>query len=219
MLAKLNLKGFGDSMIEAIDKFSLRELINLDMDYLAPRVGSTNAANFMALMEKLKTETIYDYTIIGSLGFSGIAAKKWQNLFSRTTINGIIHLYEDGHLEEFLKNTKGVGPVTAETICNEMPDYIDDIRYIRDNMPNVIESYGVITGKQIRFSGCRNLLLEQQLFNAGHDADSNSSVTKQTDILLVPYEGYTSSKTKKMPETGVIVPIQDFMSNMEYYLG
>jgi hypothetical protein len=100
-----------------------------------------------------------------------------------------------------------------------MDGFIDDIRYIIDNMPNVKDSMYPVTGKQIRFTGCRNLQLEKQLCNEGHDANSNASVTKQTDILLVPYEGYTSTKTKRMPDAGIIVSIQDFMNNPQYYLG
>lgn len=218
MLAKMNMKGFGESMIKAIGKYSLRELINLDEDYLAPRIGDGNAKNFIELMNRLKTEPIYDYNIVGSLGFTGIASKKWQNVFKNTTIDGLVKLYENNQLEEFLANVKGVGPVTAQTINNEMDLYIEDIRFIMSNMSNVVDSWNVRVGKQIRFSGCRNQQLEKQLCNAGYDADSSQSVTKQTDILIIPYEGYTSSKTKKMSSTGLIIPIEDFIANLDKYL-
>lgn len=218
MLAKMNLKGFGESMIKTIGKYRLRELIELDEEYLAPRIGEINAKNFVDLMNRLKSEPIYDYNIIGSLGFTGIASKKWQNVFKNTTIDGLVKLYDNGQLEEFLANIKGVGPITAETISQEMPLYIDDIKYILENMTNIVDSWNVRCGKQIRFSGCRNQQLEKQLCNAGYDANSSSSVTKKTDILIIPYEGYTSSKTKKMPSTGQIVPIEQFMANMNQYL-
>ena len=71
--------------------------------------------------------------------------------------------------------------------------------------------------KQIRFTGCRDQQLAELLCNAGYDAD-DSSVTKKTDILLIPYKGFVSGKVTKAPQNCMIVPIADFKSNMEFYL-
>lgn len=218
MLAKMNLKGFGEQMIDAINKFTLRELINLDMDYLAPRIGEGNAKNFIELMNRLKTEPIYDYMIVGSLGFTGIASKKWQVIFQNRTLTDIIDAYTNDKLEEVLMFNTGIGPSTIQIIDDEMEFFIEDLIFIT-TMKNVVSSFGVKAKKQIRFSGCRNQQLEEQLINAGYDADSSLGVTKKTDILIVPYEGYTSSKTKKMTGEGqLIVPISDFIANMSKYL-
>lgn len=222
MLSKMNLKGFGDSMITAIDKYNLRDIINLDSAYLAPRIGDGNAANFVKLMDDFKSKPIYDYEVIGSLGFTSIASKKWKNIFKQTTIDGLIGLFESGRLLEFLIGIEGIGETTAITICSELKLFMDDIKYIMNNMHNVRSYHDSISSssvqKQIRFSGCRDLQLEEQLRNAGYDADS-SGVTKQTDILLVPYKGYTSSKTKKLSSKGIIVPIREFKENLQFYLG
>jgi hypothetical protein len=72
--------------------------------------------------------------------------------------------------------------------------------------------------KQIRFTGCRNLQLQEQLINLGYDADGNAGVTKSTDILLVPYKGYTSNKISRISKNCKVVPIQDFISDMQKYL-
>lgn len=218
MLAKMNLKGFGEQMIEAIDKYSLKELISLDIEYLAPRIGEGNAKNFVELMNRLKTEPIYDYLIVGSLGFTGIASKKWQIIFQNMTLIDLINAYTNGVLEEALLCKNGIGPTTINIINDEMEFYIDDLVYIT-TMKNVVNSFGVKAKKEIRFSGCRNQQLEEQLINDGYDADSSLGVTKKTDILLIPYEGYTSTKTKKMTGEGqLIVPITDFIANMSKYL-
>ncbi|MCM1215968.1 MAG: hypothetical protein NC548_15785 [Lachnospiraceae bacterium] len=218
MLAKMNLKGFGEQMIEAIDKYTLRDLVNLDIEYLAPRIGAGNAKNFVELMNRLKTEPIYDYLIVGSLGFTGIASKKWQIIFQNMTLIDIINAYTNGVLEEALLCKNGIGPATIDIINDEMEFYIDDLIYIT-SMKNVVNSFGVKAKKQIRFSGCRDQQIEQLLINDGYDADSSLGVTKKTDILLIPYEGYTSTKTKKMTGEGqMIVPITDFVANMSKYL-
>jgi hypothetical protein len=112
------------------------------------------------------------------------------------------------------------GIVTLTTIVSEFPFFIKDIEFIVNHM-NIIDSYNVdlANRKQIRFTGCRDQQLAELLCNAGYDAD-DSSVTKKTDILLIPYEGFTSNKTQKAstnPST-LIVPIQDFINNMDKYL-
>lgn len=219
MLAKMNLKGFAESSVRSIGVYTFRELIDLDREYLLPRIGEVNSLTFVNLMIKLKTEPIYDYVLIGALGFTGIAQKTWKAILSAYTLQELLTMYQQLPLEEFrnyLVHINGIGPITAETIADEWEFFLEDLLYI-NSMPNVMVSKGSVQGKQIRFSGCRNKQLEEQLRNAGYDADSNSSVTKNTDILIVPYEGFSSSKTKKMG-AGLIVPINDFMENMDRYL-
>ena len=71
---------------------------------------------------------------------------------------------------------------------------------------------------QIRFTGFRNKQLSELLCNAGYDADDNSAVTKRTSILLVPYEGFTSSKVSKASSECKIVGYDNFIANMENYI-
>jgi hypothetical protein len=52
----------------------------------------------------------------------------------------------------------------------------------------------------------------------GHDANENAGVTKTTDVLIVPYDGYTSSKTSKVGENTIIVAHDEFVANMDKYL-
>ena len=69
----------------------------------------------------------------------------------------------------------------------------------------------------IRYTGFRDLQLSQQLCSMGYDA-KDGSVTKSTDILLVPTEGHQSSKMKKIGPDTRVIPVQKFKENMEYYL-
>jgi hypothetical protein len=72
---------------------------------------------------------------------------------------------------------------------------------------------------QIRFSGCRNQQLVQQLSIKGIDIDEGS-VTKKTSILIVPYTGFTSTKTVKAEKYGTkIVAMSDFIEHMKEYIG
>jgi hypothetical protein len=110
--------------------------------------------------------------------------------------------------------------ITKDTIIEEFPLYAKDIKYVLDNNMIIDSKGNGESKKQIRFSGIRNLQLMEQLSSEGYDIDEGS-VTKKTDILLVPYEGFSSSKVNKAlkQENTMIVPINDFIENMEKYLG
>ena len=58
----------------------------------------------------------------------------------------------------------------------------------------------------------------EELLGGTWDADENASVTKKTDILIVPYTGFTSNKTNKVSENCRIIPIDQFMSNLDEIL-
>jgi hypothetical protein len=51
----------------------------------------------------------------------------------------------------------------------------------------------------------------------GYDA-SDKSVTKDTFILLIPHNGYTSSKLSKVGPDTKVIPIEEFKNNMSKYL-
>ena len=84
-------------------------------------------------------------------------------------------------------------------------------------MENVMISKGIRSGKKIRFTGFRNAELVEKLMAMGHDA-SEGGITKTTDILLVPYPGYTSTKTSSVTENTLIVDVVSFSLDMNKYL-
>ena len=135
------------------------------------------------------------------------------------TLNDFIQLMEsgdEGMIFAKLSSMKGIGNITAKNIIDDYQYYRVDIDYIKNF--NIINSKDIQTKKQIRFTGCRNKQLEELLNSRGYDANGNASVTKQTDILLVPYAGFKSSKTSKISDHTLIIPIGDFMNDMERYL-
>ena len=99
-----------------------------------------------------------------------------------------------------------------------MEFFKEDIEYILFKMTNIVSSMGRKDGKSIRCTGFRNRELMEQLRSQGYDADDNGSVTKSTDILLVPYEDFSSSKTRKAGPNTIIVPVQEFVENIDKYL-
>lgn len=225
MFKKLNIKDFSDAYISKIGKYHLKDMFALtkeDVSFL----GEINSQKFIDSMNELKTKDIYDYRIIGALGFTNVATEKWKTILKNYDIYEIMLTLMEENGEERLKDMivgiKGIGPETANTIVTELPFFMDDIALI-SVMDNVIPIKVIISKlniKKIRFTGCRDSELIEFLSSKGHDI-TGGSLTKDTDILLIPYEGYESSKTKKAESNGsktIIVSIDEFRNNMEFYL-
>lgn len=215
MMKKLNLRDFAEESLAKVNVFSFKELMNLkqtDISYL----GDINSKKLIDQLTELKTNPIDDYKILGSLGFTGLAIEKWKLILSKYTLQELMNMDND-QLKFVLTQIKGIGQNTVDTIISEMNFYKEDLDYIM-SMKNIITSKNSkFNGKVIRFTGFRDKELAQLLSDRGHDA-SDGNVTKATDILLIPYHGFTSSKTNKCGENTLIVPIDEFRNNMDSYL-
>lgn len=216
MLQKMNVKGFADSTILQLGVYSFHELMSLKEEDIQ-QIGPTNAHNLIESLNELKRTRQEDYKIMGALGFTNIGPRKWKLILSEISLMDIVHT-KLKDVYDIICNIKGLGQSTAQTFAEEYKYYFEDIIYILNNM-NISHSINqtLLKGKHIRFSGVRNKELVETLRQMGHDAD-DSSVTKQTDILIVPYTGFTSTKTSKVTSDCIIVAIDEFMANMDKYL-
>jgi len=217
MLKKINFKGVAEETVKQIDIYTLREFLEMDYDYLKDHgVGPEFSANIIEQIKAFKASSIYDYRIIGALGFTNLAEAAWKIVLQNFSLEQVMS-FDDDDLRIALMHLKGLGPISVQTIVNERKWFADDLIYI-SKMPNVIVSLGQsVTGKHIRFSGCRDHDMMTHLQQMGHDC-TEGSVTRETDILLVPALGFTSTKTAKLPPNAIIVPIGEFRAHMEDYL-
>ena len=225
MFNKLNIKGFAESSFTALNKSHLYELMHTTKSEFIDKLGNADGNNIYNELQKLKSEPLKDYIIMGALGFTSIAHKKWQSILQQITVKDLIYLFTKFPVYEeiypkLLSIIPNIGEKTLDTILKEFRFFTQDIEEIL-SWNNLIDSYGTIKGNklQIRFTGIRNKQLSELLCNAGYDADDSSSVSKKTDILLVPYQGFNSSKVNKVSENCKIIPIDNFISNMKLYLG
>jgi hypothetical protein len=220
LLDKLNLKDFSESAIGGIlDVIQLECITLVDLLNIDPKnvqfLGQNDSIKFMDRINELKTQPIYDFKIVGALGFTGIANEKWRTILNKFFLSDLLSMNHD-ELRSNLLSIKGIGPTTVDIICNEIEFFINDLMYIL-NMPNVISTKGIKFGKSIRFTGVRDKELMETLCDMGHDA-SEGSVTQTTDILLVPIATHESSKTKKVGPNTQIITIEEFRNNMDKYL-
>ena len=230
MLKKLGFKGFSEESVKTLQIRSLVDLLNMTEERCM-WLGDANGKKFIEALNKFKTTPIPDYVILGSIGFSNIASTKWKNILKSITVKQLIE-EPDMVVSSLLNRSKsGIGDKTTTTIVTERHIFREDLIAI-NLMNNVVTSGKNADGgrtqmftnaKTIRFTGFRNIDLMNQLCAYGHDC-SEGSVTKKTDILLIPYAGFKSSKTdtaEKYNSNGSfirILPIQDFLSNMQFYL-
>ena len=218
MLAKLDLKDFSEQTIRAINKLSLTALSGLmieDVRFL----GEVTSKNLINRITELKDTPMYDYVLVGSLGFSSVAIEKWKTIFSKLDIVDLL-VMTDEELTESLSSIKGIGPLTISTIVNER-------EYFRMDLVTIMKDFKVINskeikqgGKVIRFTGVRDDELVNRIKSLYPNTDiGEGGVTKATNILVVPYEGFSSSKTAKASKYGTImITPKDLSDNIARYL-
>lgn len=216
MMSKLNLKDFGEETFRVLGTNSLSELLRYTYEDVK-NLGPLTAEKLIARINEVKTTPLYDYKIMGSIGFTGIAIETWKKILNIIPLIQVVtDTDEDLYLK--LKSIKGIGDVTARTIVLERHDLEDDISEILA-LPNLILSFGLKSGKTIRYTGCRpDDDLTAYLTSKGCDARPDAGVTKSTDILVVPYIGFSSSKVSKVGEDTVIVDFVEFKTNPDMYL-
>lgn len=197
MFYKLGFKDFSEVSIINLGTPSFKQLMEYDSNEAMLVLGDVLGAKFMSRIEQFKNEKHYDYEVIGALGFSSVADSKWKLILKNVSISNIINLDDKG-LYNRLTSISGIATKTAGTIIFERHMFKNDLIYIM-NMPNIIKTFGRDDNRiQVRFTGFRDPELATAFEQIGFDADMSKSITKKTAILLVPYEGFVSTKTTKI---------------------
>lgn len=217
MMAKLNLKDFGEETFRLLKTSSFYELMSYTKEYLMQFLGEITAEKLIERINEIRNTPIYDYKILGAIGFTGIAGETWRKILNVVNLEEIIYL-EDDQLRSVLSQIRGIGPKTIDIIVFERYGLLKDLQLI-DSLTNVISSKGLKQGKTIRYTGCRpDEQLTAYLTSLGCDARPDAGVTKTTDVLVVPYIGFSSSKMNKIGEQTIVVDIAEFKMNPNKYV-
>lgn len=225
MVQQLGIQGFSDeSMIklDSIGLYTFRNFMECSEEQLSSVFGPKTTENLIIQRDNLKNNTIKDYEIIGSLGFDNMAKLTWKKIFNKIRLQDLVSMPES-ELEVALVSIHGIGRVKATTVIEQLPFFIEDIVYILNNL-NVVSTTGTSSkGLVIRMTGFRDKELIDSL-SEFHDI-SDGSITRNTNILLVPTEGYDSGNkmatAKRYIEQGCnikIIPVNVFKGNLEQYL-
>ena len=218
MMAKLNLKDFGEETFRALGTKSITDLLNYEKEDISKVLGPLTTDKLLWRIQEIKDTPIFDYKIFGAIGFTGIAIETWRKIFNKITIIELMNLTPED-LYTKLRSIRGIGEVIANTIVNEREIFAEDIKTILTKL-TVYNSYGVeLNGKSIRFTGCRPTdEMINYLVSKGCDARAEGGTSKNTDVLVVPYIGFSSSKTSRVGENTVIVDMAEFSNNMDKYI-
>lgn len=219
MIKKLGFKDFSRAYISKLDIKSFRDLIELDKMYSAELIGDALTNKLFDQINKIKSEPLPDYKVVGALGFSSISAERWRIILNNVSLNAIIH-NDDDSVRRLISMVKGIGKVIADTIAKERHAFMDDLLLI-ESMPNLQitfrgEGASVQDRKTVRFTGFRSSVLEEEFNKLGFDADGNKSVTKKTDILVIPYPGFVSSKLSKISPNCLVLSEKDAYDYIMY---
>lgn len=224
MIKKLKIKDFDESNLEKLGLYNIKDILEVTSEYAHSVFGELTAESILDQVKALKGNNLKDYEIVGSLGFDNIAEKKWKLILNVYSIQDILSM-DKTTLYNSLLNIRGIGEGISTVVSESIDFFREDLQYILDNFENMVCTKGAkCTGKVIRMSGFRDANLISLLNDNGHDA-SDGSVVVNTDIFLVPYEGYSEgNKYKRVMDLNSkgasiqIVPIQLFLDNMDMYL-
>lgn len=223
MLNKLDVKDFSQSAVEQLNVTSFHELMKMSIDDFSV-LGPGNKIKLYNELQKLRNNPLPDFRIIGALGFTNIYARRWQLIFKHYSLPDIYGMYlsDRANMKVLLSNIKGVGPVIADTIISEFGFFEEDIKYIIANSLYIQTPIGKEEDIKyvIRFTGFRDPQLAAVINTYPFvDCDGDAGVTKNTSILLVPNERFSSTKIDKAKKYGVkIVPVKEFMENTSLYI-
>lgn len=206
MMSKLGIKDFAYESIKTLQITSFRDLMMADDSKLSI-LGPNDKVNLKMQLLALERNPIYDYKIIGSLGFKDTAIKTFKLFFENYDINDFDEWFDHKHTFEEVCNKflwiKGIGEKTLKTIYDEYPFYKKDIEYIMmyfNIIPYRLENHN---SKEIVFTGFRDMELSKQLEELGFDANPNNNLTKSTYLLIIPTDSFTSSKIAKAQKYGI----------------
>jgi len=197
-LAKMNIRDFSDATVKALNITNITKLFSLEYDKVKAILGGdVIASKLFQRIEELKTTPYPDYRIIGSVGFSNIAIATWKTILQHYEIQRLLMCIPEEI--QCLSGIKGIGPKSVQTILQELPFFIDELKLLFSTL-NVV--YTPLLGnqqerpRQVVFTGFRDPSVEQQLEKLGFEIKPN--VTNDIMFLVVPYIGFKSTKVDRV---------------------
>ena len=161
---------------------------------------------------------LFDYELLGSLGWENIGIDTCKLIFKKFTIDNINEIIDDefDELSLQLVDIDGIGNKTAEvfersfTRDKKLITKLRKILTIKDFKSNIKTTS---EPKNIVFTGFRNGEIQKKLELSGHTI--KSSVSKKTDILVEKELGSGSVKEQNAKKYGIpIYQVDDFIKNV-----
>jgi DNA ligase (NAD+) len=213
----MKIKGIGPETIEDLyhagivheiqDLFKLHkhfdEIISLE------GYGPIAANNIIEAMESVKgTEA----QVLGSLGISGVKAKKAQLLVDQLGMDRILQLEFQPHIIAEVSKVKGFGKLTAEKF---VAGIVANKKLLKFLLRHIQISKTKAVNLKAVFTGFRNPDFENHLLKRGVVIEN--SITKETGLVIALNPTASSGKLKKAREAGIpIVSAAEAMTKFNF---
>ena len=211
----MNIKGLGKDIIKRFieEKIisDITSIYSLDYTRILQLEGwkerSVDALK-SSIEESKKNES---YRLLIALGIDNVGST-----MAKTLAKKVGHLldFRTWTLEEFI-NLEDVGPKMAQSLFDffhqeENINILKKLEALGINLTGVaINTEGILYGRQIVFTGFRNLDLEKKIESLG--GEIGNSLSKKTSILIMKEKGSGSTKEKKALEYGVeVMTVEEF---------
>ena len=175
---------------------------------------------YNSINERLKLCSLSEFMVASNTFGRNISVKKIDSIIK--THPDIINIYEkegSGYIYELIINIHGFEKTTTDRIVNNMSNYIKwqkkllkikpelTFHNVKKNINPVKIIENIFKDKVIIFSGFRNKEYEDKLENLG--AKISTSISKNSNFLIVNNINDSSSKITKAKELGIIIISKD----------
>ena len=166
-----------------------------------------------------KSRTVYEAQFLGALGIESISTKTFELALSQMTYNDLLNLCNEKEetAVEKLSLINGIGKKKGLKMIEGLNENMDLILKLEEEL-DIIRKPDYTKKYKVCFTRIRDEEKEKFIWATGGEV--SESLTKSTDILVVPVNGVESSKIKKAKKWGIrIVPIDDLEAYItEHYV-
>ena len=155
---------------------------------------------------------IPEQQLLGSIGIEGISTKTFEKILRQISYDELFDLCKDDEMKAIntLIAVNGIKEKTAVKIIDGIKENMSLIHKLENNLTLVpfVSKHGYFS---VCFTKVRNDTIEKYIIDNGGEV--TDSVTKKTDLLVVPMMGVKSSKVSKAEKYNIpIITINDALN-------
>lgn len=205
---RLGTNGISIGLITQMNCKTIAEFLDKshDLSYLQREFGPVAGKNMFDAIEAFHGLVYPEHEVLASVGFSSINVLKWKKICKVITIDDILNA-ENDYIRDKLLTLKGCGESTIKTILTERGFLRDDLiaicKYVKPSRSSYDSSIDTITVCCTGFRIGTSDPLYTELKQNYPQVEMKDNLTKKTNILLVPYIPYESTKVTKANNYGI----------------
>jgi DNA ligase len=208
---KMNIKNISYAIIDTLYKegilTDIKSLFSLDdrRDEIIKLDGFGDLKVNSFVDEINKISEIPASIVLGALGIEGVATKTFKSVLKYIHLDELLDICRDGN-NEVLEVVPGVKSKTSAKIIDGIRESMSDIKYLMDVF-DIVDDSNTKSDFTVVFTKFRDESLED--FVRDNGGEVVDSLTKTTDILVVPNEFTSSGKVDKAKKNGTAIVPKD----------